>query len=163
MTPTDRMKAALVAIVEAVIGPRLDLRAAYRCRVVLQHADGTLDVVPDNQKIPSLTKVPIRYGAPGESAKVRAGAYVFVEFLEGDASKPCVRGWESASVIERTVTADMLRLADGDRELARKGDSVVVILGPTAAGKIMGGGGGVGTGVPLTGYILDGCPKVKGP
>lgn len=125
-------------IFEAFVGPRIEAGVAYRARVILQHADGTLDITPESKRAEkvlrtsTMTKVPIRYGAPAISAKVAAGAVVFVEFLEGDRSQPIVTGWETATVTEITVKADTVRLADGDMPLARRGDLVVVQL-PTNA------------------------------
>lgn len=121
-------------IIDAVVGPRLEAGVAYRARVIVQHADGSLDLAPESKRAEKLlrtstmTKVPIRYGAPAITAKVSAGAVVFVEFLEGDRAQPIVTGWETATVTEITVKADTVRLADGDMPLARRGDLVVVQL-----------------------------------
>ncbi len=124
----DRVKGSLVAIIESVIGPRLDYRAAHPAKVVTQHLDGTLDVVPDNADIAPMTKVPIRYGVPGVTAKIAVGARVLVEFAGGNPERPIATVWESASVTELTVKADVVRLADGDMPLARQGDIVAVQL-----------------------------------
>lgn len=105
-----------------------DYHAAYPARVVTQHGDGTLDVVPDGARLPPLSRVPIRYGIPGVAAKVRSGARVLVEFASGDPEKPIATVWESASLTEVTITADSVRLADGDMPLARKGDLVAVAM-----------------------------------
>lgn len=150
----------LVSIFEAIFGPRFDALAAYRCKIVAQHADGTLDVEPEHERLAPMTRVPIRYGVPGVSAKVRAGGFVMVEFAHGDRSKPYCTLWESTSVTETTVKADIVRLADGDVGVALSGYPVVVMLTAAAATAITTGG--VGTGIPLTGYILDGSKKVKG-
>lgn len=124
----------ITSIVEALVGPRLDMRAAYPARVVTQHADGTLDVIPDSAKVPSLTRVPIRYGIPGVTCKVKKDARVLIEFAAGDPDQPFASVWESASVSEVTVKADVVRLADGDVPFARLGDLVQIKLPTGAAG-----------------------------
>ncbi|MBK7823347.1 MAG: hypothetical protein IPJ61_20385 [Tessaracoccus sp.] len=159
-TDTERGLAAVVrSLVERIVGPRLDLLAAYPATVVSQNADGTLELRPSSSKVPAVTKVPIRYGVPGITAKVSAGARVWLEFAGGDASQPVATLWESASVTELDFSATLIKVG-GSRPLVRQGDPVMVMLGPTAAAKIVSGG--VGTGVPLSGYVLLGSSKVKG-
>ncbi len=148
---------SIVRTIENLLGPRLDMRAAYPCRIVVQHPDGSLDLVPDSKRIPQLTQVPVRYGIPGVSAKVRPGARVFVEFLEGDPSKPAVTGWETSSVIEIQLAADLVKLGDGTRGVACIGDSVVVLLTAAAVASLTTGTASL----PITGYILRGSAIVK--
>ena len=152
-----KLKDTLSAIVEALVGPRLDMRAAYPARVVTQNADGTLDVIPDSSRVPPLTKVPIRYGIPGVSATVANDARVLIEFANGDPSKPYASVWESASVTKLTLDASLVRLADGDRNVAREGDPVVVMLTPAALSGAASGS------VAITGFILSGTSKVRAP
>jgi hypothetical protein len=160
MVDFDRVKASIAAVVEALVGVRLDLRTPYGARVEAQNADGTLDVVPDSPRIPAMTRVRVIYGVPGCSAKFRRGARVVVEFLDGDQTRPIVRGWESAAVEEVTFDADTVRLADGDRPLVREGDPIVAILTPGNATTIVTGK--VASGLPITGYVLKGSSKVRG-
>lgn len=145
----------LHAIVEAIIGPRLDYRAAYPSRVAAQHADGSLDLVPDSSRVPACTKVPIRYGVPGVTAKVAVGSRALLEFAEGDPSKPVATLWESASVTEVTIRGTKVRLGDGDRRVAAEGDAVAVFVDPaTAAAIVAAASTGIPPSVPLSGQIL---------
>lgn len=147
----------IAAIVDAIVGRRIDLSRPYRATVVTQHVDGTLDVKPVGNVIPSMTNVPICYGEPGVSAKVKAGAIVFVEFADGDPSKPYVTGWTAGSVDTLTFSADHVRIADGDLALARRGDVVQVNM-PIFVGS---GSFTPGTVSPITAYgtIMSGSAK----
>jgi hypothetical protein len=97
MPISDRAKIGLTAFIRRtigldIIGPRVDYLAAYQCKVVVQNADGTLELQPDNAALPGYSKVPIRYGVPGISATVAAGARVLLEFAGGDPQKPIAGG-----------------------------------------------------------------------
>lgn len=155
----SRSLAGVIArLVERIVGPRIDALAAYPARVVSQNADGTLEVRPDSPKLPPMTRVPIRYGVPGVSAKVSAGARVLVEFASGDTSKPVATVWESASVTELTITADKIRLG-GDRPLVREGDPVVVMLTAVA---IAAATATPTAAAPASGYVLKGAANLTG-
>lgn len=150
--------AEIARLVERIVGPRIDALAGYPARVVTQHADNTLDVKPDSPKLPPMTRVPIRYGVPGVSAKVSAGARVLVEFASGDTSKPVATVWESAAVTELTITADKIRLG-GDRPLVREGDPVVVML---TAAAITAASVSATAAAPASGYVLKGAANLTG-
>ena len=150
--------ATVARLIERLVGPRIDVLAAYPARVVSQASDGSLDVRPDSPKLPPMTGVPIRYGVPGVSARVSAGARVLIEFAGGDPQQPIATVWESASVTE-------LRLA-GDRPIIREGDPVVVLVDPTAAKAIAAMALAPlpptpGPSVPVSGYVLRGSTTVK--
>lgn len=156
-------KAWLAAIVETVMR-RVDYHALYVARVVTQHDDGTIDVVPDTDKIPPMTEVPIRYGLPGISAKVKPGARVLVGFEGGEASRPIATVWESAAIEELRITSDKavivvapdVQLGDeGGAPLARVGDAVDIIIDPSA---ILGATTGV---VQCVGVISAGAERAR--
>lgn len=141
---------AIGRIVERLVGPRIDALAAYPARVISQNPSGSLDVRPDNPKLPSMTAVPIRYGVPGVSAKVSAGARVLIEFAGGDTSQPVATVWESAAVTELTLDASKVRIG-GDRPVALEGDPVAVFVTPAIFTAMSTATTGA---VPVTGYIL---------
>lgn len=171
------LKAAIERMVTRLVGVRLDVLAAYPARVVSQHSDGTIDVVPDSATIPSLTNVPIRYGVPGISAKVNTGSRVMIEFAEGDARYPMATIWEGQSLKELIVTATgnvtistpgvanvsagEVRLADGDRQIARAGDPVTVILTAATAAQFVTPPTPPPSAWAISGYILSGSSRVK--
>lgn len=116
---------------------RTDYHAQYVARVVKQGDDGSLDVIPDNAKIPGMTGVPIRYGVPGIFAKVEPGARVLVGFEGGNPAKPIATVWESASISELRITSEAKVVIqapsvqigdDGGAPIARVGDPVDVFL-----------------------------------
>jgi hypothetical protein len=89
-----RIVRALVG--NTLIGPRVDWLAKYDARVVAQNADGTLELKPDDDRLPSYSGVPIRYGVPGIAATVAAGARVVLEFSGANPQRPIATVWESA-------------------------------------------------------------------
>ena len=113
-----RVQAALAAIVRALVGntlvgPCVDYLAQYPAKVVTQNGDGSLELVPDDTRLPTYSAVPIRYGVPGVSAQVAPGARVLLGFAGADPQKPIAELWESASVVSLTVTGATVNLATG--------------------------------------------------
>ena len=90
------------SIVEAILGPRLDLLALYPARVVSQGADGRLDLVPEDARIAPCSGVPLRYGAPGLTATVPGGGRVLLGYEHGDPGRPYAALWESGAVTRST-------------------------------------------------------------
>jgi hypothetical protein len=143
----DPVRVALTKIVRQMTRT-IDFLAAYPARVVKQNDDGTLELKLKSERMPAMSKIPIRYGIPGIRAKVKPGGFVNVEFEHGDPSMPCATVWDRESVSELTVKADkvIIDAADVDvqkgRPLARVGDMVQVIStapGTPAIGQIMTG------------------------
>ena len=160
-TGAERGLAATVrTLVERIVGQRLDLLAAYPARVVSQNADGTLELVPYSSKLPALTRVPIRYGVPGVSAKVSAGARVLVEFEGGSSASPVATVWDVASVTEIAVTANVIKLA-GERAVAYEGDAIVAMVDSATVKALYAAP--VPISMPVTGYIVAStAKKVRG-
>ena len=69
----DRMIHSMAAIVRSIL-PNIDLLAHYACTVNGQNSDGTLELTPDDTRIGSHSKIPIKYGEPGIVATVSGGA-----------------------------------------------------------------------------------------
>lgn len=90
---------ALRAIIEGLVGSRLDRLALYPCRVVAQSADLTrLDLHPDDSRIPPCAGVPIRHGIPGVTVTVAPGARVLLGYAGGDPAQPYAALWEAGNV-----------------------------------------------------------------
>jgi hypothetical protein len=98
----DRLKDALLGVVRSAF-PSLDFLASYPARVVTQNSDGTLELVPDDARLASLSNVPIRYGVPGVTAKVPAGSRVLLGFAGGVPSLPIATVWESGEPTEIVI------------------------------------------------------------
>jgi hypothetical protein len=106
----DRLAASFEALVRKILGHRLDYLASYPAKVVSQNADGSLELVPDDTRLPTYSKVPIRYGVPGVSATIAGGARVSLGFAGADPQKPVATVWESASVSELVVAGTVIKL-----------------------------------------------------
>ena len=134
MSETSRFVAALVSLVRATLA-RVDFLALYPAKVVSQAGDGSLELQPDDDRVPGASRVPIRYGIPGVRVKVRAGARVMLGWENGDPSRPFAALWEPEGL-------ELLILADGGRPVARQGDAVQVLVtlpGMPAYGTILSG------------------------
>jgi hypothetical protein len=118
----DRTLGAFGAIItrfvgNRIVGPRVDYLASYPATAVAQNPDGTLEIQPDDSRLPSLSGVPIRYGVPGVSAQIANGGRVLLAFAGGDPAKPIATVWESASVIALVFNG-------GTQGVARTADAV---------------------------------------
>lgn len=134
---SDRLKRAFERLVLYAVasGNQVDYRAYYPAKVVAQAADFTLELIPDDTRLPSLSKVPLRLGVPGVQAKVAPGSRVLLFFEGGEPSSPAASLFQSSSLLELVVTASTkvtvnapdVRLGDGHADVVRYGD--VVSLG----------------------------------
>ncbi len=141
----------------------IDFSREYPCKVVTQNSDGTLQLLPDDEvmRARGLDAVPIRYGLPGCSAKLKPGARCHLAFAAGDPSRPYVGLWEFAPEFVESLTlhADRVTLggdAPGEgQDIARKGDSVDVPLPPAVfTGTI--------SGAPASGVLTFPAMKMVG-
>jgi len=144
---TDRFTAAVAGIAERTIRPLYLGR--WPARVVAQHDDGTLDVVPDDPRVVVPRGIAYRT-LPGVCLVVAAGTRCAVVFEAGDPAKPVVDLWELGDVTRLVV-------AGGTHPAAREGHAVEVTL---AAGSLIppGSPGGPLPSEPLTlpGHITEG-------
>lgn len=158
----DRVKEAIGAYVRTLFA-RIDFFAGYWCRVVAQNADGSLELLPDDARIPGHSNVPIRYPIPGMKLSVAPGARALLEFAAGDPSKPFVSAFESgtATKLEVTatevdvtaptvnVTATTVTVNGGLFPVAKEGSPLTGTAGPFAlSGTVAVGGGSAGVRVP---------------
>jgi hypothetical protein len=107
----DRLKEALVGVVESILvelaDRRVDYRALYPGKVVKQASDGTLEVRPDDERLgSSITKVPIRTPAPDIVITVQPGARVLVGFEAGKPSEPYASLWQSGAIVSIAIGGD---------------------------------------------------------
>jgi hypothetical protein len=141
MSSSDRAREGLDAYLASKLAP-LDYFGNYAARVDAQNGDLTLELRPDTDRLPGLSKVPIRHGLPGVEVKVKTGARVMIGFDGGDPQRPYAMLFEtSAHLLELVITAEtkvtvkapLIYLAgDGDaRPVARQGDVVECILPPS--------------------------------
>lgn len=133
---------------------RVDYLALYPCVVVAQRADGTLDLTPEDTRLPPPQGVPMRT-LRGLSVEVTAGARVLMGFEAGDPSRPVALLWELGS-------ATVVRVNSGTHRAAREGHSVSVTI-PTGAVLIDSPGGPVTNPAPITlsGTITAGTDSLR--
>jgi hypothetical protein len=82
----DRILAPFKALVEALTA-RMDWHALYPCKVLLQHADKTVDLQPESRRIPGQNNVPVR-STPGITSILSSNARVLLGFENGDPRAP---------------------------------------------------------------------------
>ncbi len=162
------MKKALVDVISATFGARLDYLALYPARVVQQTADGKLDLIPDDdRRLPHFQGVPIVLGVPGVTVTVLAGARVLLGFASGDPEKPQAWLWElqTAVVSELRLDAATIRFNTGSgSSIARVGDTVAPSSAWTAWFVAVGtftGSPPPGVGAANLGAINTGANQVK--
>lgn len=156
--------------------PRVDRLAQYRAEVKTAATDGsTVDVAPEDARLPPMQGVPLRVAIPGLTVVAKAGSVVLIGWERGDPSRPyAVPSWEQTGGVCSSLTfeADAINLvSSGAKAAARKGDAVnlgdchvVMASGAVSAVFINGVALPVGTDVPDPpdrGGISGGSAKVK--
>jgi hypothetical protein len=119
MPNLGRITEPLKALVEALVGRRLDYHALYPCTVAAQSGN-TLELIPDDERVRGfgLGSVPIKTGAPGYQYTVPANSRVLLGFEAADPKRPYCALWDSATGVT-TLTFD-----GGSEDIARTDDSV---------------------------------------
>lgn len=126
MIPADRLKRALGQFVKTVMA-RVDYLALYQCKVVSQNSDGSLELQPlAPTKLASFSHVPIRYGLPGATITVNAGAQVLLGWFNGDPAMPYAALWAPGPSSGSDLNS--LNIANGTQGAARNNDSCQVSL-----------------------------------
>jgi hypothetical protein len=160
----------------------------YAARVVFQHADGTVDVEPEDEAMrgQGLQQVPVLVGLPGTDVRVEQGSRCLVGFENGDPALPRIMAWSY------DANSATIGLAEGAAPAARAGDTVEgLITPPIVVQAVIAGTMQVpdpdepgefievtvpatafdppgltvlsfGDPTPVTGVIQDGAPKVLG-
>lgn len=124
---TDRIKAPWWALLRGAFA-RVDYLALYRAKVVSQSGQ-TLDVQPDDSRIPGLSGVPILLGLPGCEVQVQPGCYVLVGWQNGDPAQPYALLWEGgASTTTITVKAQTVNLGDEGGGFVARAEKVATEL-----------------------------------
>ena len=103
-----RVRHALERIIRWVTRDTLFL-GLYMAEVVRQAADGTLDLMPDDDRLRSqgLQSVPIRHGLPGVTVEVPNGERVLLGFDAGDPSKPYAALWHEGQVTRVNIGGEV--------------------------------------------------------
>lgn len=101
MSDLDRIKGALATFIDTIMS-RVDYHALYPARVVSQ--SGTVvDVVVDDARFGSITKVPLRTFAPDVVVTVQPNARVLIGFENGKPSEPYASLWQSGAIVSVAI------------------------------------------------------------
>lgn len=151
----DRVKAAVESMVRTLTA-RYDYAGAYEATVKSQNpTDLTVGVVFDDPRFDPQDGVPLRYGAPGVTAKVSPGARVTVMFANQDPSKPRVCFWEPSNLVQLLLDGGSLAVARATDPVSSSAD-FITWLG------LVGTATGAGVAPTSIGTITSGAPKVVG-
>jgi hypothetical protein len=88
----DRLKAAFVKFIERVMR-RIDYLALYEATVLKCHGNNTFDLQPLDERLPLMTRIPLRLFVPPQTIKVKVGARVLFTFREANPRYPIVVHW----------------------------------------------------------------------
>lgn len=122
----DRIKGALQRLVQSFMA-RIDYLALYPARVVSMEVSGqTVELKPDDARIPDLTDVPLWHGLPGVEVEVEKDARVLLGFEGGNPARPFAMLWQGETLKSLKVTSvgEVSVEAQGDVEV--KGVNVKV-------------------------------------
>lgn len=126
MSLLDRLKETVRASLHA-LERRVDYSAFYEARIVVQNADGSLELEAVDErvakKLPPLSNVRIRYGVPGVKAKINAGGLALVGFANQSPKR-------AFALIVDDAAIETLILFDGTHPAAGQGDIVSVAFPP---------------------------------
>lgn len=110
---------AITAMVERIVGPRLDYLAVYPAKLVQQIGD-VVDVLCDDARIGHV-RCRLLYGTPITSVTLKQGCRLHVGFEGGDPTKPWAGLWGEGDAT--------LSFGGGSQGVARVGDAVFVTIG----------------------------------
>lgn len=162
----DRLTDSIRTILDALIGRKLDYLALYPA-IAVKQTGNSIDVTPDDRRIPGLAGVPIFSGTPGVTATVPDGTRVLLGFRGGDHRQPYVALWEAVSAPPKDVKLEATRDVEIEgKALTMSGttsvelDAPAMKLGSAALLAVARMGDAVQAG-PWTGVITAGSTKVK--
>jgi hypothetical protein len=125
----DRLKESLAAVVRAMI-PGVDYFGWYRARViqqkVLTSGAMTVDVQPDDPRIPGMAGIKLKLGLPATTVTIPPGAYVLVGWEGGDPQRPQAALWDGGETPTTKTVINSLNLILGGElgaEAAIKGQT----------------------------------------
>lgn len=94
--PAAGRRAQAYARILAASDPGARFRGVFEYRVISQAGERlNLQPVRSRPNMPDLARVPVRAGVPGVKCQHAPGSQVLVAFIDGDASRPAVVGFDS--------------------------------------------------------------------
>ena len=142
----DRIKQPLLSFIKSAFS-RIDYYAYYKCKVVSQSSDGLkVDLVPEDQRIPTLSNIPLRLGIPQAVAKFAPGAHVMLGWENADPSKPY-----ALAGFSNDATLTMLEIGGSSAQFVALANLVKSELGSIATALSSHTHSGVTAGAGMTG------------
>ncbi len=119
-TTKDRLLGPMRTMVNAFVGRDIDYCRHYPCVVRAQNSDGTLDLMPDDERIRGngFQSIIIDHGLPGITVKVPTGGRVNLFFQNGDPKQPRASTWEGSGVTEIAIDGGSQPVIRGTAHLA---------------------------------------------
>lgn len=105
---TDLVREPLERFVRSVMLAS-EYSGSFACQVQAQNSDGTVDVVPDDSRLGTHSKVPVKWGTPGSVATFTSGARAILRFQNGDPRRPFVSSFDVTNLIELRLGATSAR------------------------------------------------------
>ena len=134
MPDLDRIKRSLASFIDAIMS-RVDYHAMYPAKVVSQSGT-TVDVVVDDARFGSITKVPLRTFAPDVVITVSPNARVLIGFENGKPSEPYAALWQSGAIVSVAIAGD----TDAAALASRVDQLELAVTSHTHSGVTPGGG-----------------------
>jgi hypothetical protein len=108
----DAMKRAIFALMRAS-HPTIAYHGHYSAKVVVQSPDRrTVDLQPDDTRLPPMAKVPIKLGIPGATVVVAAGDSMLIGWENGDPQRAYASLFPTGDKLQTlSITADKIELA----------------------------------------------------
>lgn len=131
-TEFDRLKQSLKGFVKTVMN-RVDYLAMYPGAVVKQNGDGTVQVQPDDMRLPVMDNVHVKHGMPGLTVQVGGGARILIGFSNGRPDQPYAALWDPVgTVLSLTLSAQQVNITGSAGVTFNSGLTPVAKEGSTA-------------------------------
>jgi len=167
MTPLDRVKGALLAVIAAATAP---LKYASPQLAICQsvNTDGSLELTFPNTAYPSLSHVKLYQAYPTGTTTAAAGSVVLVHWVNSDPSQPVALGFDPAqggtvkAVVPPSSGTASLVLANGDTvtlsitSINLSGAALGIVAASTGIPAVTSGSAGI-TGT-MTGQVTGVSP-----
>jgi hypothetical protein len=95
----DRIKNPVLMLIRSMLS-RIDTMAMYHAKVLGQSGN-TVDVQPDDARLPAMSKVPLMHGLPGVALSVVPGTAIMVGWSGGDPAQPYAALWDGSETVTK--------------------------------------------------------------
>ena len=136
----DRLRKAWQRAVKSALSG-VDYFALYRARVVKQSGQ-TVDLKPDDARIPDQTGVRLRHGVPGMEVTIAPGSYLLLGWDNGDPELPFAALWDGGETVVKLKIGGQLVEVGGNTYSALKTEQFAAALDAALQTIVASNGGG---------------------